>query len=176
MQSPQNGVGSVIVKEGTTPTFQSLNYGSILDITLVTENLRSKISQWEVSERESLSDHNYIMFDVRMINGKTLHPARKGRGWQVRKLDRNKLNISVENLDEHVTTPKHFAAKVIADKCMPRKKYKTCKQPVYWWNDEISELRKECHQETSCIHQTHFKTPQLMLLKACGMKPVAKKG
>ena len=56
----------LIVKNvGGKPTFQRQDYGSILDLTIATTGISSKIVNWEVSDKESLSDHNYIIFEVR---------------------------------------------------------------------------------------------------------------
>lgn len=45
-----------VANKGKKPTFSSGSYGSILDLTITTEDVY--IEQWEVSDTESLSDHN----------------------------------------------------------------------------------------------------------------------
>lgn len=46
----------VIANQGMTPTFKRQGYTSILDLTIVTENLKPRVTKWEVMEAESLSD------------------------------------------------------------------------------------------------------------------------
>lgn len=43
---------------------QRRDYASILDLTLATSDIKNKIVHWKVSEDESLSDHNYIIFKL----------------------------------------------------------------------------------------------------------------
>lgn len=53
-----------VINEGNCPTFQKRDYKSILHLTLATHNIKSKIAHWEVSDKESLNDHNYIIFEI----------------------------------------------------------------------------------------------------------------
>nr|CAI5867979.1 unnamed protein product [Callosobruchus analis] len=54
----------VIINQGDKPTFQRKDYGSILDLTIATVNIARDIINWEVCERECMSDHNYTTFSI----------------------------------------------------------------------------------------------------------------
>jgi len=49
---------------GDTPTFRNQNGTSIIDLTLATPTLAAKITEWEVMDTISLSDHSYILFKI----------------------------------------------------------------------------------------------------------------
>lgn len=57
-----------MANEGVKPTFISESYGSILDLTLVSENVVRNIKQCTVLDDEILSDHNYVTFEVSNSN------------------------------------------------------------------------------------------------------------
>lgn len=138
----------VVANTGNMPTFQIENYGSILDLTIVTETISPEICNWEVLQEESLSDHNYISFEVDKQT-KTVPPLQneRNKGWQVKKLDHDHLQSIVGNLKgESTITPSKFTENLvkICDKVMPKKRVNLRRKPAYWWTNEIAELRKEC--------------------------------
>jgi len=53
-----------ILNKGTQPTFVVSNRQEVIDITLATSNIVSNVRAWRVSDKESLSDHRHIMFEV----------------------------------------------------------------------------------------------------------------
>lgn len=134
----------VISNQGNKPTFTHQNYGSILDLTLATGNIAPYINNWDVLDMESLSDHKYIMFEL--VDKKRIRATvHQTQGWQVRKLDHQKLLEAVENLGD-MGSVKEFSARLrqICDQVMPKKKHGNVRRPVYWWNEGISQLRSEC--------------------------------
>lgn len=138
----------VIVNKGKKPTFQRREYSSILDLTLATHGINSKIVKWEVSDRESLSDHNYIIYEV--LEEKTLSGQKQqmSEGWQVKKLNRQNLQQELVDIDveESMISAEGFSRTLskICKNTMPKRTSKRGWQPVYWWTEEISSLRREC--------------------------------
>lgn len=135
-----------IVNRGDSPTFQIQGYSSILDLTIATQNMLNKVSNWEVNDRESLSDHRYIIFEIG-LNDTSRSKPRQYNGWQVAKLEEEKLENATDEII-HInlnTTSQEFSSRLsqICDKSMPRKRMHPTRQPVYWWNQEIASLRKE---------------------------------
>lgn len=139
----------VVMNEGNKPTFQRRDYSSILDLTLATTNMRAKITNWHVSDNESLSDHNYIVFDVEEeVPPQSQRTTRIG-GWQVRKLNHEKLRHTLtetEDVWRDRTSVEGFIQKLtqICDQTMPKRKTPKRGKPAYWWNEDISTLRREC--------------------------------
>jgi exonuclease III len=69
-----NALGLIICNKGNSSTFYK---GSIIDLTIATPNLASKVLGWKVLKEESLSDHFYITFDVHLGNAnKNTHKPR----------------------------------------------------------------------------------------------------
>lgn len=53
-----------LLNRGNTPTFRNAIRGEVLDLTLSSSNLANHITNWHVSNEESLSDHMHIRFDI----------------------------------------------------------------------------------------------------------------
>lgn len=138
----------VVANKGSMPTFQIENYGSILDLTIVTEKMGSEICQWEVRQEESLSDHNYILFEInKQPKATRTLPKEINRGWQIKKVDNHRLQSMAVILKDEPDLSAGKYTRSLAEICnnvMPKKNTNFRRKPVYWWSDEIAELRKEC--------------------------------
>lgn len=137
----------VVINEGTKPTFQVENYTSILDLTLVTPDLKDQIQNWDVLDEDTLSDHNYISFELKQTN--RLPGARpKFSGWQTKKFDECAFDRKVSELhwDEEESSAGHFSLKLkkLCDASMPKRRTHPRGKPVYWWTQNIADLRAEC--------------------------------
>lgn len=158
--------GLVVLNVANTPTFRRAGQeGSIPDITLASEHLVQRIQNWRVLEDYSGSDHQYILykFGERQRN-MSREQVFRPKGWNLARLDREVLiemlrlgnlrvsyewqqDVSVAKLEAQVGK----VMKVISEACdasMPRKKkmLKPGRSLVYWWNEEIAELRRHCLQ------------------------------
>lgn len=71
---------------GSKWTMRRWNEGSVVDVTFVTASLLRRVSDWQVLEDETLSDHLYISYNVVDHVDENWHCMRT-RGWVVRKLD-----------------------------------------------------------------------------------------
>ena len=147
-----------VMNNGQEHTFRRGDTGSIIDLTIASENLASKIENWRVLEEITLSDHQYITFDVKIQKSGQIRKRRNRRKfWNVRKLDKAKLRDQLaetkimddfgwlkqnDNADQVVQRTKK---KIVAacDAAMPQrkenKKKSTC---MYWWNSELQRLKK----------------------------------
>jgi hypothetical protein len=54
-----------ILNKGNEPTFVVSNRQEVIDLTLGTDKVVDLASDWHVSDETSLSDHRYILFQVR---------------------------------------------------------------------------------------------------------------
>ncbi|XP_057656710.1 uncharacterized protein LOC130894130 [Diorhabda carinulata] len=136
-----------VLNKGEAPTFERRGYGSILDLTLATGNVSSCIANWKVLDEESLSDHNYISFDIKETMRMPAKP-RSDRGWKVNNLDIQHLKrvISEEERFKSMASASDLSEnlKVVCNKVLQKKKHSSQKPPAYWWNQEIAELRRQC--------------------------------
>jgi ABC-type lipopolysaccharide export system ATPase subunit len=53
-----------ILNKGNEPTFVISNRKEVIDWTLVTAKIGYLVTNWHVSDKISLSDHRYIVFQV----------------------------------------------------------------------------------------------------------------
>lgn len=150
-----------VANQGRTFTYRRPGFGySIPDVTMVTDRILPWIRQWEVIEDLTLSDHQYIVFEVaKNTETPRTRQARLPR-WNLKKLDTERFtemlldspapsdNVHTDLTDEQKTncivdeTMKLLTR--LCDATMPRKKDRPNRQETYWWTDEIGHLRKEC--------------------------------
>ena len=101
-------------------------------------------------EEESLSDHRYVCFELQ--SRKRDPPQDKPRGWAVKKFHREAIAeciLRTPGLDKTRTTDditRHYTTEIsrVCNASMPRRRQYTNQRPAFWWNTEISELRKCC--------------------------------
>lgn len=155
----------VVVNQGIRPTFERGDASSIIDLTLADQEIARKITGWEVWDKESLSDHNYIHFTLLphpKNNTKAKTSNKPCSGWNVRKMDREQLKSETEALKVIQAIRARFQSSnenanqrarevnsdlnTLCNATMPKKRHQRGNQrnPMYWWNEEIAELRKEC--------------------------------
>ncbi|XP_011684680.1 PREDICTED: uncharacterized protein LOC105448019 [Wasmannia auropunctata] len=129
---------------------------SVIDLTWVSHAVLADIRKWEVAtEEETLSDHKYVFLDMGHGGG-TQRDRRTARGfpqWNLKSLNADLLcacvatrlwpradeNRSAEQLAEWIQTILTEASRVAMSRSRNHHN-----RPVYWWNAEIAELRKEC--------------------------------
>ncbi|KAJ8966142.1 hypothetical protein NQ314_003721 [Rhamnusium bicolor] len=136
----------VILNQGNKPTFRRGDYTAILDLTIATQDIRNKVTKWEVLDRESLSDHEYIYFEVTEESSEPIRENPRNEGWQVRKLDKAKLQQVIAEMEtgqNHRSNEFSGNLRRICEQTMPKRKTSSRGKPVYWWNNEIAQLRRE---------------------------------
>ena len=85
---------------GNSPTFINVIRQEVLDVTLVSQNAIEHIALWEVLNRDMLSDHRAISFDVNFETDFEESTYRNVRttNWDIFRL---KLREELGNLDEN---------------------------------------------------------------------------
>lgn len=147
------GNNLILHNQGNEPTFRRGTSHSIIDLTLTSDNIATKISNWQVLEEESMSDHMYIYYEVNDDNKK----RKKNReeitaGW---KIDSKYMEIFVQHFKEGMKVRKNKNVQVTAENLVQEcttacnnsflsKRETSRRQPAYWWNEEIANLRKTC--------------------------------
>lgn len=135
----------VVVNHGRVPTFRRGNSTSVIDITLATQSIAAKITNWMVDdEGENLSDHNYISMDIGTDSGDVSpkEPTTTTR-WKLTADGLTRLTEAATKLQrrkgELVTSITRLCEKTVR-----RKKGPSGKPAAYWWNGEIAEARRDC--------------------------------
>lgn len=135
----------LIANKGSEPTFVSPIGESVIDLTL-TDNIT--VNRWKLSEKESLSDHRYIDFEIAFNHTTVCKPFRNPRRADWDKF-RDNLNSnsppsnetigSTEVLDEKVRNLTKWVTGAF-DRACPLSRPRKSKQPP-WWSKELSVLR-----------------------------------
>ncbi|KAL4083587.1 hypothetical protein QTP88_028903 [Uroleucon formosanum] len=83
--------GLAVCNEGKKPTFVRDASESHLDLTFVTQKAMRRITRWTIIEKESLSLHKYIVFNVSSTHGQPKAKAKKG--WAYKKIDYHEYSV-----------------------------------------------------------------------------------
>ncbi|KAI5730899.1 hypothetical protein M8J77_001764 [Diaphorina citri] len=140
----------VILNKGSTPTFIRENTSSFLDITASSQGIVRKIIRWEVLTEENLSDHNTILFEINNATQQQIQSQQTSTNLKIWKFQEEKRNILKNKISETIQTidktPEDLTNLLqnICEEIFPRRVPNNRRKPVYWWNQEISELRKKC--------------------------------
>lgn len=147
-------LGLIVCNNGTSPTFRGTRGNSIIDVTFGSPNLYSETMDWKVLEDITLSDHQYITFNInyRISEQNMVINLPK---WNIRKLNITKFKNTIQRAKQ-MTNLTSIAAdnmivivtEIIIQCCtssMPKvKEYNRRREPAYWWNSNIKRLRAEC--------------------------------
>jgi len=132
------------------PTFVRGNSESHIDLTFASNSIVKSITNWRILEKESLSLHQYITFDIAVNSGEK-HHRKSGPRWSRRKQDDNKLKAFIERnkfrAANHARSGAEELVKYLEETCnnsMPKGFYQGKKKPLHWWTTEIADLRKKC--------------------------------
>lgn len=154
-------VGLCVVNCGTENTCVRQWGGSIIDITLATPDLACRIRDWQVLvDEETLSDHRYIRFSVFSTVTELVVRERLseiGPRWALKRLNAEKLqeaalvemwngtSLEVDSVDLDLMADRLCEAMSrVCDAAMPRACASQPRRQVYWWTEEIAELRRCC--------------------------------
>lgn len=105
--------GLLLMNTGKTPTFNRAgNVKTIPDITLALEGVASLLENWEVLEDYTWSDHQYIQITIRGNIGARTYQG-KHKGWNVSKMDVEKLSLTVIRGNNRLTERIDIGAKAL---------------------------------------------------------------
>lgn len=151
------GVGLIVVNKEREYTCVRAQGSSVVDLTLCTPAVIRKMESWEVKKDiESLSDYRYIVVGIQEKNNNRGQGDKK-RGftkWNIKGIDKDVFVASIIaggmtgiGGRETVENEEFRIKRIITDACnnsMRRTGKITSKKAVYWWNNEIAEIRGRC--------------------------------
>lgn len=164
-----------IMNNGLDPTFEGGRGASIIDLTIASHDISSCISNWKVDiDNDSMSDHNYILFDLELpeVPPEEIR-AKKRTNWKKynEELQRrlNYLPFSNDSMNpsemEKITSDlnnvlittyeKNCKTKVIATNFKNR-----------WYNENIDKERKLLKAKFNAIRQTSDSPRKKFLIQA----------
>ncbi|KAI8122657.1 Retrovirus-related Pol polyprotein from type-1 retrotransposable element R1 2 [Lucilia cuprina] len=122
----------VVFNNDNCPTFIGGRGSSIIDITFGSPDLCNQTMEWKVLDDLTLSDHQYIAFNIDV----ELNLPR----WNITNLN----NIEVPNIVKPFYQMTEIITKCCNDSMPKASEYNKKKRPAFWWNSEIKGLRIEC--------------------------------
>lgn len=178
--------GLTVANIGRTPTFKRPGCeGTIPDITLVSEVLASRITNWRVLDIYTGSDHHYISYSLRTHREMQRQMTGGTNRWNTKRLDTVVLISEIDRMEyrrhsEAGSIVDHTMKTIIraCNKAMPKiKTGNRERSAVYWWNDSIAVLRRNCLRQrrrytrakrrgTAESERMEYKEAQKLLRKA----------
>lgn len=133
-----------VINTGNKPSFERGETKSYIDITLATQNMTSRIRNWEVLDEEVNTYHNYIYFEVDLNKD-----IRRNLNGIYRILNKEKLvqriNLFFPDKNENVEPEKFITAVGKINKECTMSVPKGARQMPYWWDSDIENKRRECN-------------------------------
>lgn len=148
-----------ILNRGSAPTCIRAQSTSIVDLSWGSADIVPKVIGWRVaSMTETLSDHALIVMDVEWRGIRVRYGGKPGEAfprWSLRSMDHDLLIAAMVLLDWFCPQPLNCEADVAADRLQelltsacdvaaPRCKRRSNKRQMYWWNNDLAELRRVC--------------------------------
>lgn len=143
---------------GNRPTFMVSAREEVLDITLCSNRISHELTNWHVSDEESLSDHRYIYFDHLNVTTQALcfrNP--RSTNWDLyNDLVATKFHgfspiiETPSDLDDAVETTTSYIMEAFEEACPLRSVRITRGTP--WWNSDLAKLRKQCRRSWNRRH------------------------
>lgn len=141
-------LGVVLMNIGNEHTFSRGEGGSTIDITFASSCIASRIN-WSLSDLYTHSDHSAIIIDIAQERLHVNIQAQSLTGWKANTFDRDVFAALMESmtLSGSADVMAEQLINQITQACdvsMVKRKKSANKQPVYWWNDEIANMRSDC--------------------------------
>ncbi|KAI5754639.1 hypothetical protein M8J77_010224 [Diaphorina citri] len=142
-------INFIILNRGNTPTFVRNQSESFIDVTFCTPSLVSTIEQWEVLDEENLTDHGNIKYTL-SLNTRVQKKRHINDGWIIKEDKKEEfkkiLKDKIETHSECAPTPETLVQIIstAANETFRKKKNTSTRGPIYWWNESIGNLRKNC--------------------------------
>ncbi|XP_060867251.1 uncharacterized protein LOC132951423 [Metopolophium dirhodum] len=137
-------LGLIICNTGTTPTFQRASGSSVIDITLASPRVASRISNWSVLDTVTLSDHSYIQFTllsapIKPVNAtysRRLHAPALASFLSTGQLLHFSNSTDVDEMAINLNSALYAVCG------LPLADNKGKRRSVHWWSPSLSALRK----------------------------------
>ena len=158
--------GLSLLNTGNKPTFETQAGSSIIDLTVVSPALASRVTRWRVHEEMHLSDHHMISCSVELAPQRL--PVRKGR--KLKRVNWTHFKNIVETEFATYEEPLLWSAETIEasttflqksiitalDKEAPLVTFRPKEQDFTWWNSDLSALKKAAQH----AHRAARKAPK----------------
>ena len=121
----------------------------MIDVTITSEKLSPRCNGWKVLKEDSLSDHMYIEF---MISNELKDNSQQRSNWRynIKKFNRERFIEAMKSRIEELK-PQNMETliQILEKSCnetIPKSRPQKGRKPMYWWSQEIADLRTICTQ------------------------------
>ena len=136
-----------IVNRGNHPTFVRQNSGTVIDLTLAKGDILQYITNWRVSNTESMSDHRHIRFDILQEKSEDeTYRIPESTNWNdyLSELKDNLHNVrktvmNTKDLEKLGFELKQAVVEAYHSACPLRTKKSNKQTP--WWNKKLEEMK-----------------------------------
>ena len=154
-----------VMNKGCDPTFVRANCSTIIDLTIASRFLSTRIENWEVSKDWSGSDHKYIVFSVGKAEDFVLtYRIPQRTNWadyrERLKVRVNKLNLNISSLSQldKLAEDMNYAIMEAYELSCPVLKKRTNKENI-WWNEFLSKSRKKVRKLENKAYNNLLRQP-----------------
>ncbi|KAK9696188.1 hypothetical protein QE152_g32069 [Popillia japonica] len=115
-----------------------------IDVTLSTNLIAKQITDWKVLDQDSLTEHNYISFEIK--------GAKKersiGKGKPITTVDWDRFRRSIRTMADETEAQEHDQCTRLIQAAYRKSTQKQCNttNTPYWWNENIDKKRKQCNK------------------------------
>ena len=150
-----------ILNTGSKPTFVTSRAKSIIDITLITNDLLNLVNDWKVEDEDTFSDHKRISFELKLACPDRVK-ARSIENTDWKLFNKILEGIKVPNLShwtekelDKIVNQFNKTVKYALEKACPEREVLLFKrkQPA-WWNEEISSARRKVRKKYQKARRT----------------------
>ena len=147
-----------VVNKGNVKTFVSSVGSSIIDVTLCSPNILSRVNRWQVNEDFQFSDHRKITFQLdfaysRLVKSRNLKKTNWTRFHKFLKSPKvqEPLHWNQNELDSMVAKINVKINKALEEAC-PMKEFKISSKPVKWWTADLEQMKRIVRRH----HRTYY--------------------
>ena len=157
----------IILNRGNKPTFIRGEQASFIDITTCSESLTPYVTEWRVTDEETLGCHQMVRYKI----SETLRKAEKNSiktagGWRYAEERAEKFALNMAKCIEQQyegggDLDLEGLTRAIMGACdlsfAKRSVGVRGKRAVYWWSAEIAQTRRECIKRKRTLTRTNRK-------------------
>uniref|UniRef100_A0ABD2WSB4 Endonuclease/exonuclease/phosphatase domain-containing protein n=1 Tax=Trichogramma kaykai TaxID=54128 RepID=A0ABD2WSB4_9HYME len=141
----------LLLNTGSEPTFVGEQGESVIDLTFASVSLYNRVGSWRVSDVYTSSDHKAIVYEILLEENHGVGRAPAGnRRWSARTLDSDSFAEIVSEMEIRSGSAENMVDELMStivracDASMSGGRDRRRREPVYWWNDDIAECRRDC--------------------------------
>ncbi|XP_060665455.1 uncharacterized protein LOC132797719 [Drosophila nasuta] len=137
------------MNHGNQHTFTRAGTGSVIDLAFVSYPI-ARSAKWAISNVYTASYHRAITIDLDHTESPRANGLQSGTAYKVDTLDPEAFagSFAVPNWSDNAEVSAELLMRSITDACdasmAARRSCKRHHVPVYWWNQQIADVRRRC--------------------------------